>query len=322
MFTDQLAPFLDPAAGLVRHDVTHDGHAIPLQFRHGGAQARTLFVTFHGAVDRNTREVPSFLGFFADLKDKAHQLNVSDPSMLVEGTFGMSWYAGHAGFETQKILPALFRDLAAALAVERVVFLGSSGGGFAALFYGWHHPGSVVLAANPQTDLTRYFARLVESYRDTCWPALADNAALQDVVTTDVGGLYARSVPSTVIYLQSALDRFHLYNHMAPFFAGLPFRKDDPMMTLHADYFGASGHAMSIETLLPWIRAILLAPGTDLQGILDTRSRLEAAATATRGPSLMQKLTGKAPRKADGAAAADPRIPMADMLRDIALKGD
>ncbi|MBU2357621.1 MAG: hypothetical protein KKB02_01605 [Alphaproteobacteria bacterium] len=321
MFSDQFASFLDPDAGPVRHDVMHDGHPIPLQFRHGGPQARTLFVTFHGAIDRKTREVPAFLGFFADLKGKAHQLNVSDPSMLVDGDFGMAWYAGHAGFPTQKILPALFRDLQAALGADRIVFMGSSGGGFAALFYGWHHPGSVVLAANPQTDLTRYFERLIDPYRKRCWPALADNAALRDVVTTDVGALYAQSMPSTVIYVQSALDRFHMYNHMGPFFAGLPFAKTDPMIILHADYFGTNGHAMDMQTLLPWVRAILLASGSGLQDILDTRTRLATAAAAPQGRSLLHKLTGKAPQAAK-APEADPRIPMADMLRDIALKGN
>ena len=321
MFTDQLAPFLDPAAGPVRHDVMHDGHAIPLQFRHGGTQARTLFVTFHGAVDRKTREVPSFLGFFADLKDKAHQLNVSDPAMLRDGDHAIAWYAGHDGLALQQVLPVLLRDLQAALGVDRVVFLGSSGGGFASLYYGWQHPGSVVLAANPQTDLTRYYPFGVDAYRAGCWPALAPDADLSGVVTTDVTALYARAVPSTLIYVQSAMDPFHVSQHMAPFMAQVA-GKDAPV-TFHVDYFGTTGHSFSFVTLLPWIRAILLAPGTDLQGILDTRSRLaEAAAMATRGPSLMQKLTGKAPRKADGAAAADPRIPMADMLRDIALKGD
>ena len=317
MFSDQLEPLLDPKADFVRHDIIHAGGRIPLQFRHGGPQARTLFVTFHGAVDRKTREVPSFLGFFADLKGKAHQLNVSDPSMLIDGSFGMSWYAGHAGFPTQEVLPVLFRELLAALGADRIVFLGSSGGGFAALFYGWHHPASVVLAANPQTDLTGYYPAAVRNYRTGCWPDLDPATDLSQVVTTDLTALYAQAVPATVIYVQSAMDPFHVGRHMAPFMAATRPGAETGL-TFHVDYFGTSGHAFSFASLLPWIRAILLAPGTDLQGILDTRARL-ATATA-QGRSLLHKLNGKAPQA--GKAAEDPRIPMADMLRDIALKGN
>jgi pimeloyl-ACP methyl ester carboxylesterase len=320
MFTDQLHPFLTPSAEPVRHDVVHDGQRIPLQFRHGGPQARTLFITFHGAVDRKTREVPSFLGFFADLKNKAHQLNVSDPAMLRDGEHAISWYAGHKGLHLQKILPVLFRNLQTALDIDRVVFLGSSGGGFAALFYGWQHPGSVVLAANPQTDLTKYYKFGVDAYRAGCWPDLPLDADLSQVVTTDVGSLYAQKVPSTVIYVQSAMDPFHLGQHMAPFLAQVPGGKNIPM-TFHVDYFGATGHSFSFVTLLPWIRAILLAPDTGLQGILDARARLEAAGSmATQGRPLTQKLTSRLGKSAP-ASDADPRIPMADMLRDIALKG-
>ena len=321
MFTDQIAPLLDPAAGPVRLDVMHDGHAIPLQFRHGGAQARTLFVTFHGAVDRKTREVPSFLGFFADLKDKAHQLNLSDPAMLRDGDHAIAWYAGQEGLALQQVLPALVRDIQAALGAERVVFLGSSGGGFAALYYGWHHPGSVVLAANPQTDLMAYYPFGIDAYRAGCWPALAPDADLGQAVTADVTALYARKVPATVIYVQSAMDPFHVSRHMAPFMAQVAKVKD-AQVTYHVDYFGTRGHSFSFVTLLPWIRAILLAPGTDLQDILDTRARLETASSAAApSRSLLQKLTGK-PAAPASAAGADPRIPMADMLRDIALKGD
>ncbi|WP_392336647.1 alpha/beta fold hydrolase [Loktanella salsilacus] len=312
MFTDQLHPFLTPSAEPVRHDVVHDGQRIPLHFRHGGAQARTLFVTFHGAIDRQTREVPAFMGFLPELQGQAHQISVSDPSMLKDADFGMSWFAGHDGFATQDILPVLFRDLQQALDVDRVVFMGSSGGGFAALFYGWHHPGSVVLAANPQTDLTRYFSRLVAPYRAHCWPALADNADLAQVVTTDVCALYAQSIPSTVIYVQSALDRFHMCNHMGPFFAAMPFRKTAPVV-LHADYFGTTGHAFSFEQLSPWVRAILMAPGTGLEDILETRARLQSlTGNASRLPKAASKAAGP---------GADTRVAMADMLRDIALKG-
>ena len=96
--------------------------------------SRELLIIFHGAFDRKKRKMPPFEPFAKNLKNVT-QLSVSDPSMQIDKTHEASWYSGHEGFESQKILPDLFSEIVEQGQFDRVVFLGGSSGGFASLFY-------------------------------------------------------------------------------------------------------------------------------------------------------------------------------------------
>ncbi len=194
---------------------------VPMRFRHAPG-AKALIVCFHGAVDRATREIPAFAPYLLGQDNSAHQLLISDPAMLLDGTHRLGWYAGYDGFNLQAVLGQAIRKVAAELGVERVVYFGTSGGGLAALYYGWYHPGSVVVVGNPQTDIERYYKSLIDLYRAACWPKLATDAALGSVIAAEVNSLYSRSIENTVVYLQETTDRFHLHQHLAPFLAAIP----------------------------------------------------------------------------------------------------
>lgn len=55
--------------------------------------------------------------------------------MLKAGSHKISWYAGGEDFSAQTILKNLFNRIIQIGEFDRVVFFGSSGGGFASLYY-------------------------------------------------------------------------------------------------------------------------------------------------------------------------------------------
>lgn len=266
---------------------------IPLKLRRE-RRAGAVVINFHGAVDRKTRKIPVFINFLPGLTGMAHQISVADPSVQEDGATNIAWYAGDAGFDAQAVLPAVFRGLAEELGAARTLYFGTSGGGFAALYYAHRHPGSFAVAGNPQVAIERYhLGHAIRRYRTQCWPGLAADAPLTDVTCADLAPLYAKGFDNTVIYVQSMGDRMHFENQMMHFVAGLSQADKRDRFLLHSDFWGRMGHIPVPRDYLRWIQAVCTSPGPDIADILTMWHGLEpvAAAPAAGRP---QKPDGKA----------------------------
>lgn len=250
-------------------------------------------ICFHGAVNRETREIPAFIPFLPNVDQYAHQLLISDPSMMLDGEFSMSWYAGDSAFESQKVLPDFFQAICDFLEIDRTIYLGTSGGGFGALYYAWHHPGSVVIAGNPQTRIQDYYAGHVERYRSACWPDIADIKAMEDTICTDVRKLYAERFENLVIYVQANSDAFHLLNHMAPFMSAVAHHKGKNLIC-NLDYWGKIGHSPTFEAFQPWLQAVLSTPDLTVENVIKSKAAFQVQPYAAPAP----KQDGQ-PRKFD-----------------------
>ena len=147
----------DSADGISRVDLDVFGHTLPVKFKHS-QHSKQLLVIFHGAIDRTTRDVPFFPPFFPELGDGIAQISISDPTIMQYGTHGIGWYAGSAEFPLQKVLIEILGEVFICGNYQRVVFVGSSSGGFASLFYSSFFSGSIAIAGCPQTNLYRYYS--------------------------------------------------------------------------------------------------------------------------------------------------------------------
>jgi hypothetical protein len=168
--------------------------------------------------------------------------------------------------------------MARTLGVERTLFFGTSGGGFAALVQSHAMPGSVAVVVNPQTSILRYHPTLVEPYRQACWPALAGNEGLAGAIEADCTRLYGEGFRNTVIYIQSLGDRHHYRAHMLPFAAAISARAQADRVLFHTRYNGVHGHSQSREDYADWLRAAALSPSTAPLDLLDTWHGLNAPA--------------------------------------------
>ena len=221
-----------------------------------------LVFTFSGAVDRAAATLPRFAATSLHRHVTASVIGLADPSLAQSEDLQLAWYAGHMGFPTQTRLPDLLRQMIDALGATRVVFVGSSGGGFAALYYSWQIPGSVAVVSNPQTNLNHYLRGHVKKYRAACWPALPTDAPLSAAIDDDLAPLYATRSENTIIYLQVASDFFHLRRHFAPFVAALPREFATRLIVRMSDWGQRGHHPVPSHIWIPWMNAALTATET------------------------------------------------------------
>jgi hypothetical protein len=110
----------------------------------------------------------------------------------------------------------------------------------------------------------------------------------------NVADLYAQSVPNFVCLLNSAGDRYHLYNQSLDLVRSL---KPDARnrVVFHCDYYGIPGHSGSIPmpACTPWLKAAMYAPNLYADSILTKLHQLKApaapsatAASPARSPAL------------------------------------
>lgn len=263
-------------------------------------QPKQLMFTFHGAVDRERHKGAPFNGFFPGLTD-THQIAISDPSLAQSRDFRVSWFAGHAGFDTQYHVRGALRTIAKALQIERTIYFGTSAGGFAALYFSYFAPRSIALVFNPQTYIPAYHGTLVNRYREVCWPDLQNNEALCDVTCADLAALYGEGFRNTVIYCQSMGDRHHATLHMPRFvgaIAGKPFARH---FLLHSDYKGVDGHVSDHPAYLEWATAVTACPSDDPRDLLKTwhavRTRPQPAAASPPAPTAAAPAGGAPPAR-------------------------
>lgn len=207
-------------------DQLSDGHIIiryqehTLDFELDKSPADTLLVCFHGALTR-TVEWPMFVGHgvTAELGNVA-RLSIADPSIGMHETLALAWYAGNDKMvDLQKVTASVVDKVATLIGAKRVMFFGSSGGGFAALQMSWHFPGSLAVVSNPQTSIGRYLPIPVKGYLRRCW---SDRPIEELPIEHDMTALYEGGHDNTVAYIQNTRDEFHVKNHQEPFLAAVP----------------------------------------------------------------------------------------------------
>lgn len=138
-----------------------------------------LIVTFHGALDRKKYMLPRFERISTTAPFGHSMLFYSDPTLWSDPTFELGWFTGWRDQEIQPLLAEWATIVARRIGASRVIFTGSSGGGFAALQVSALVPGSICLAFNPSTSIHGYLAGgtsygTQRKYVEVLYPELAD----------------------------------------------------------------------------------------------------------------------------------------------------
>lgn len=182
--------------------------------------ARTTVVFFHGSTDKAV-SLPMHTGSGVMRNLPANRLAISDPSLTLDGSrkLILSWFAGSSRQpKLQYFIERVIRRIREVTGSQHMIFMGGSGGGFASLEMSRRFAGSLALAMNPQTNLTRYYVRLVHSYLDLCWDGALSLTALPKYVAHDLVEAYPDILNHTVAYVQNTRDKHHIENHQLPFF--------------------------------------------------------------------------------------------------------
>ena len=174
------------------------------------AGSDTLLVSFHPALQTADASIPVFMGLGVTHETGAHRLFLSDPSLERDDQLRLAWHTGNYLQPLQRDLPRVIEHVRAEVGARHVVFSGTSGGGFAAMYYSAMFPGSLAVVVNPQTVIPNYLAKPVARYMEVCWPRPTWS------VQWDLREVYAQWPGNTVAYLQNRSDS-HVEKHLEPF---------------------------------------------------------------------------------------------------------
>lgn len=183
-------------------------------------------------------------------------LFVADPGLGLDPELRGSWFQGGPAFYGIERLALDLRRIGAEFGFpeDRMLFYGSSQGGFAALALGAMLPGARVLAEAPQTDVRRYRARIeVNRMARACY-GVQTAAAIPATLAwrLDLAALFARHPPARSHILVKDSDLHHLEDHIHPLLAGGNW----PAITLEiltGDPGGAGHTALPAGLVLPYL---------------------------------------------------------------------
>lgn len=178
----------------------------------------TLFVAFHGAMRVDRDAYPRFERVNSLNKRSTTFLSFADPTWYLNPRMNLSWFLGGPDWDALDPIENVVRQALAATGATSVVFVGGSGGGFAALRIGVRFPGSLAYVQSPQTVVTRYLPSTVELYFQSVWGEAKSDVVRRTPHKFDLTGLY-RANPGTnfVYYLQNLNDPAHVRDHYRPF---------------------------------------------------------------------------------------------------------
>lgn len=182
--------------------------------------SQTLLVVLHGALNRRKFELPRF-EWRSSLQDlRASKLYLSDSSVSQRADMEIGWYIGRVDDDLTDRYVDLVRHIRDIGGYERVIFVGSSGGGFASLAMSRKVAGSGAVAFSPQSTIAGYYA----SHRRMLARVLSEgklsfeNLQQQLGSRTSIRQQYAEAeVENHFRYVQNSGDLFHFEAHYVPF---------------------------------------------------------------------------------------------------------
>jgi len=216
-------------------ELTLDIMAIGFQ---GEMDSRAVIVGFNGALSSKTIAAggrpPFFSGASLTKETKIPLLSISDPTMMLDRSITMAWYAGN------RYVPDLVQriaDLLDTIAMElkvTLVLLGGSAGGFAALnvLARMTSGRGRVVCWNPQTSLAEYYIDSVQKYLAVAYKGrklnnamISERTDLRLSLAEEYGDVpYALPEPinfdrsKKIVYLQNYSDDFHTASHAGSWF--------------------------------------------------------------------------------------------------------
>ncbi|WCH21323.1 hypothetical protein [Aeromonas salmonicida] len=149
-------------------------------------------------------------------------ISFDDPIVSCTRLTNLGWYIGTKDTDIQDIINKILLHVCDKfnIPLNRVVFYGSSGGGFAAIMAAIKLRGSTAIALNPQTNILKYNKKPHETVLNNFFSI--NNAIHESVLTyldrfSILEAIKRTSYLPNVIYIQNTQDTFHLNNHYIPF---------------------------------------------------------------------------------------------------------
>jgi hypothetical protein len=195
----------------------------PCRYRHN-IDAKYLNIQLQGALPpRDGTIVPFFARWNWGKILGAHVLSICDPTIYLDETLRVGWYLGTRADNAIEGIVAIAESFADSIGVDhgRIVYSGSSGGGFAALQAACMMPNGKAIAINPQTNLVKYDWSLIHYIKGVSGCSSIEEAQRYygdrfNVINSLKQELASGHVPR-IVYVQNINDEEHYQTHFIPF---------------------------------------------------------------------------------------------------------
>lgn len=195
-----------------------------------------LIVSCHGALPRQTTKLPRFERLRTFLNTSYSSIYFGDPTIHLSDKLGLAWYTGWKEIDVYPIIAEWVEKAAHASGAKKIIFVGSSGGGFASLQISALIPESMAVPLNPQTAIWKYqpegalgYAR---NYIKNVMPHLIPDGGVKDLTTDQDWSVplgerasviirYEQPLRNYVYYAQNLNDVSHVTDHYQPFRAAV-----------------------------------------------------------------------------------------------------
>lgn len=249
------------------------GQLVPSAYVHD-APGDILTVYCHGATDRAKFTMPRYerLRSMSSL-DLGPVLFFSDPCLDLDSRMILSWYVGTEDLDLHREMAQMIDSYARSRGIEKVLLVGNSGGGFAALQLGAYLKGTRVVSFNPQIQVDNYVPRIAETAH---WSLFGRESVSDDETQAPRMDLIKRykqiDFDQDALLIQNPGDDHHYKDHFLPFtreFSGSTGR--DKLRTL-TPYLGPGHRVPSPNEYMKIVHDEALAvhdPVWKLQGLRD-----------------------------------------------------
>lgn len=186
------------------------------------SNANKLFVVLNGALDRDTNDFFVYHRYSWHPLFSGHVLYISDPTLSKYGKYGLrlAWYMGDRYTPLYPCLKEFIEQVAESLnlPLNRVVFYGSSGGGFSAIQLASYLGGdSLAVSINPQTNILKYEEDKVYQFLKYTLSATMEERQILSLNYRFNAIEHVKLNNTKVLYIQNSKDNFHVKNHFEPF---------------------------------------------------------------------------------------------------------
>lgn len=176
----------------------------------------TLFVFLNAALSGGPEvELPVFSWVNISGHCAGSRLFISDPTMALSPEIKLAWYLGTRECPVQTLLGDFIEDIFTKLGAKRIVFVGSSGGGFPALLYARHFKNAAAFVNAPATTVLKHHnPRVIGLYESVAMGGgrVADFPGQLDLCVDE-----ASWEATKVVITQNADDRTYIRAHCTPY---------------------------------------------------------------------------------------------------------
>jgi len=215
-----------------------------------------LTVYFHGATDRSRFTMPRYerLRTMPTL-GLGPVMFLSDPCLDLDSRMILSWYVGTEDLDLHRVLAQMVNSYARHKGIEKVLLVGNSGGGFAALQIAAYLEGTQVVSFNPQIQIDRYVPRIASTAH---WALFGRETVADDPVHAprmDLIERYRRiGFDQDVVLIQNPGDDMHHTNHFLPFQRAFRATSNAGRLTTHEPYLGPGHRVPPPQEYLEYVR--------------------------------------------------------------------